>query len=273
MRRGVHSSDEDGSSESESDEDDEFGVLGGPTLDGLAPVSELDPKKMAVGRGSAQYHGKDSRKSAILSSVKGAGGLRTEMVRRQNSVRKSSYASKWMALLCVYLLDVLKSSPFDCPASKLFTFDLSIVKDMLVASTRQSIQDCLKHPKRYYKGGSAAANRSLGVQTSEPSNAAKPGARRARDAVGIDASDEDTCIAFSLYDQDGSCSNLVDWYLSFEEIVSKEPRGRKSEEQVRIERFGRFSQSLQDLAFIGMISGSRKRAGDHAQRNVFSPDL
>lgn len=273
VRRGVHSSDEDGSSESESDEDDKLGVLGGPTLDGLAPVSDLDPKKMAVGRGSAQYHGKDSRKSAILSSVKGAGGLRTEMVRRQNSVRKSSYASKWMALLCVYLLDVLKSSPFDCPASKLFTFDLSIVKDMLVASTRQSIQDCLKHPKRYYKGGSAAANRSLGVQTSEPSNAAKPGARRARDAVGIDASDEDTCIAFSLYDQDGSCSNLVDWYLSFEEIVSKEPRGRKSEEQVRIERFGRFSQSLQDLAFIGMISGSRKRAGDHAQRNVFSPDL
>ena len=273
VRRGVHSSDEDGSSESESEDDDDFEVPGGRMLDGLTSTSDINPKHAEIRRGSTQYHGKDSRKSAILSSVKGAGGLRTEMVRRQNSVRKSSYASKWMAILCVYLLDILKTSPFDCPASKLFTFDLSIVKDMLVASTRQAIQDCLKHPKRFYREVSAPKNCSSGGETSESPQATKAAARRAKDAVGIDASDEDTCIAFSLYEQDSSCSNLVDWYLSFEEIVSKEPRGRKSEEQMRMERFGRFSQSLQDLAFIGMISGSRKRAGDHVQRNVFSPDL
>ncbi len=272
VRRGVHSSDEEGSSESES-EDDDFDVPPGRTPAGLAATSDLNARQAETSRGSTQYHGKDSRKSAILSSVMGAGGLRTEMVRRQNSVRKSSYASKWMAILCVHLLDILKTSPFDCPASKLFTFDLSIVKDMLVASTRQGIQDCLKHPKRYYRGSSTPVNCSSSDQTNESSKATKAIAKRAMDAIGIDASDEDTCIAFSLYDQDGSCSNLVDWYLSFEDIVSKEPRGRKSEEQVRIERFGRFSQSLQDLAFIGMISGSRKRAGDHVQRNVFAPDL
>lgn len=281
VRRGVHSSDDEGSSDSESDDDDSdfdddgvgFGgagpsrTAGTGTLGAVHTNTNTNTNAITNSMNNAtKYHGKDSRKSAIMSSVKSAGGLRTEMVRRQKSVRKSSYASKWMAILCVYLLDVLKTSPFDFPASKLFTFDLSKVKDMLVASTRHGIQDCLKHPKRYYRDVPRSAPSS-----SKSARRASNGA--ADDAIGIDASDEDTCIAFSLFDQDGSCSNLVDWYTSFEDVVSKEPRGRKSQEQIRIERFGRFSQSLQDLAFIGMISGSRKRAGDHAQRNVFAPDL
>lgn len=273
VRRGVHSSDEDGSSESESEEEEFDDIAGERMVHGMASTSDFNPQKTNNRYNNVQYHGKDSRKSAILSSVRGAAGLRNEMVRRQHSIKKSSYASKWMAILCVYLLDVLKTSPFDCPASRLFTFDLSKVKDMLVASTRQEIQDCLKHPKRYYRESSSPTNHSSGGRTN--STTVRTNGKRSvvEHAISIDASDEDTCIAFSLYDQDGSCSNLVDWYLSFEDIISREPRGRKTEEQVRIERFGRFSQSLQDLAFIGMISGSRKRAGDHVQRNVFCPDL
>jgi hypothetical protein len=225
----VHSSDDEGSSDSESDSSD----------DDLGAHGDTNAEK------NQRYHGKDSRRSAIMSSIKG------ETVRRQIVGRKSSYASRWMAVLGVYLLDVLKKSPFEHPASRLFTFDLSTVKDVLVASTRHSIHDCLKHPKSYYRATDA------GESTKDAT-------------IGIDASDEDACIAFSLYDQDGSCSNLVDWYLSFESIVSGEP---VDQEQARMERIGRFSQSLQDLMYIGMITGSRKRAGDHAQRNVFQPDL
>ena len=124
------------------------------------------------------------------------------------------------------------------------------------APVRKAIHDALRDPQRYYESSnfSEAKEKDLGTVPST----------------------EDTCTAYQLFDEDQSCTNLVDWFLAFEcvktaddgsskKVANKKDRGN------RMQLMGRFSQSLQDLQFIGMIKSSRRRKGDHAQRNIFMP--
>lgn len=170
-------------------------------------------------------------------------------------------ASEWAKIFCSFILREMETSPWTYPAAKLFACRLEPVHDNLLASTRNNIHKALIHPKTYL-----------------PSNNNNDSIVKKKN-IGIDASDEDTCVAYSLFDQDASCSNLVDWYLSFESILSNADLGNKtkgsqeSQEQKRVERIARFSQSLQDLQYIGMIQSSRKKNGDHAQRCVFQPEV
>ena len=211
--------------------------------------------------GRSRYHGRMSRRAALLSQSKK--NIPAVPFDDENEVQ-ASLGSAWCEVFCRFVLEELKRSPFDLPGAALFCCNLGRVTHHLVASTRGCAYSALTNPKLFYQD---SCPRDL---TSDQ-----------EDTLGVDASDEDTCIAFSLLNDDPTCSNLVEWYMAFEDIVSDD-RGpndngemlcRVSNDQAgnRTEKIGRFSQSLQDLQFIGMIQSSRKRKGDHIQRCVYQP--
>ena len=91
-------------------------------------------------------------------------------------------------------------------------------------------------------------------------------------ALGAQKEAEDACIAYQLFDEDPSRTNLVDWFLAFECVVKD--KGKSKEKKIdRKDIIGRFSQALQDLQFIGMIQSSRRKKGDHIQRSVYLPSF
>jgi len=132
----------------------------------------------------------------------------------------------------------------------------SLEERQATASVRKDIHDALRDPQRYYESTSF----------SEPRNK----------VIGTVPLTEDTCTAYQLFDEDQSCTNLVEWFLAFECVKNAENDicqeiGDERDKGSRLQLMGRFSQSLQDLQFIGMIKSSRRRKGDHAQRNIFMP--
>lgn len=196
--------------------------------------------------------GKASRRKAIMS-------LSTCPVNESDGkeIHVDSFSSEWSKILCSFILRELDSHPWSQPGAKLFACRLEPVEDNLIASTRENIHRALTQPKLFYH--------SNGNKNSS----------HVRESLGIDGSDEDTCIAYSLLEQDASCSNLVDWYTSFESVVPAIPTSSSglSDNDVRVQKIARFSQSLQDLQYIGMIQSSRRKKGDHAQRCIFQPEV
>lgn len=165
-------------------------------------------------------------------------------------------ALTWTNTLCQFFEDNLVTSPLDHPVAHLFTCALesNSLSEYLVASTRKKIHRALRHPKIFYP------DKVSGLSTE------------------TNPLQEDTCIAYTLLDEDPLCSNLVDWYLSFEEFVEggRKAGGEeagKEDRSAKRECIARFSQSLQDLQFIGMIQSSKRRKGDHAQRSIYQPSL
>lgn len=193
-----------------------------------------------------------SSKATQLSDAKGACPNQAATADPQPSQR----ALTWINTLCEFFEDTLKVSPLDHPVADLFSCSLESksLREYLVASTRKNIHRALRHPKAFY-----------------PDKVS--GLSMERNCV-----EEDTCIAYTLFDEDPSCSNLVDWYLSFEEFVKGGEQAcgveaGKNETLAKRECIARFSQSLQDLQFVGMIQSSKRKKGDHAQRSIYQPML
>jgi hypothetical protein len=173
----------------------------------------------------------------------------------ERSDDEDSLAMKWSKVLCSYLLEELGADPWSEPAAKFFVCQLEPIIDNLAASTRENIHRALTQPKIFYSVGDDGKDHGK--------------------RLGVDGSVEDTCVAFSLFDQDASCSNLVDWYTSFENVISmnQQPSSDSPGNDSHVGNIARFSQSLQDLQFIGVIQASRKRKGDHVQRCTFQPEV
>ena len=210
--------------------------------------------------GRSRYHGRMSRRAALLSQSK---KITVAVPCGDENEVYASLGSAWCQIFCPFVLEELKRSPFHLPGAALFCCDLDKVTHHLVASTRGCTYSALTNPKLFYEDSCPRDMRD-----------------DSDDKLGVDASDEDTCIAFSLLNDDPTCSNLVEWYVAFEDVVSNDRgpnsrigklRGSKGEDCNRTEKIGRFSLSLQDLQFIGMIQSSRKRKGDHVQRCVYQP--
>ena len=206
---------------------------------------------------AARSPGDDVRVQEVAQARHVQGGDKDVISLQENSARESadeedSLCLKWSNVFLPFILNELGTKPWSEPGAKLFACQFESVKDNIIASTRENIYTALTQPKRLYSSKTISSNEGQNV--------------------GIDGSDEDTCVAFSLFDQDGSCSNLVDWYTSFENVLSQHSSDSPGAEN-RVQNIARFSQSLQDLQFIGMIQSLRRKNGDHAQRCIFQPEV
>lgn len=197
----------------------------------------------ALGKQKEKYLTKSSRTAALVSKI----NSHNQRNITRNSERR---VVVWVNNLIGYISNVLKGSPREVKGSNLLLCKLGPMSNQLTASIRTKVHEALKQPEKFY-------------MVENPQNS---GNER------MQALTEDTCVAYQLFDDDPSNSNLVDWFEAFESVLSpREGPSTKQNKDASKEFICRFSQCLQDLQFIGMIQASRKKKGDHVQRSIYMP--
>lgn len=187
---------------------------------------------------------------------------------RPTSSSTQSMSSRLATWLSSWLLTLLGSPPTShAQASGVTCKDVTAL-DCLTAAPREAIHLALSRPTLFYP--------SLSTSKPHKTPAASAGVDSQTSSLGIKIAPgvEDACIAYRLFDENASCSNVAEWYCAFKDVClnvsgSKNPKQAPAIPEDHL--VARFCQATAELQYMGLLKPATKGGKEVVLRAVHMP--
>ena len=249
-------------SQEEDDDDEEEGEEEeNPPLTQVAA-----PSSRSVKPKHDRFHSKTSRRDMLMKNALEQGSA----LKRQTQVDQCKPGVLFADWLFSFLYRVVQRPPYQEPGAEVFLCKRSALLNRLNARPRYEIHNALTHSHSYL---SSDANALVGME-------------------GVfNTTDEDTALAYKLFEQDHSCAHVVEWFSAFMEVHRNASRGETGGRKAALKKKGqraedgtdkalkrelaaRFSQATAELQLVGLIKPhTRKQKSDSIQRLVHMPPM